>query len=489
MRCSGRQFLSRLRSGNGILGNRLAVNYGFVHQTIAVRIDISGSCKIDWASCTRTMSCHGADRSLCFGGVEVNVAERPGVGASKRIRFAEQFYYPDGWGGAELPRDVTIQMARLGYQLEVVCGSDQYAPDDGNRGPDPAESGVRILRIPRLLKGDIHSRKLLRQMWFYTGLVPLLFLRRPPDLFVSQTNPPLVVPLVALAAWFWRKPFLLIAMDLYPDVLVAHGSVAANSLTSRLLNAVFSLAYAAATRVVALGPVMLERIRAKGVPLRHIVEISNWSTGPSDVVRGADNSLRQKWGLADHCVIVYSGNLGIGHEFETLLAGFAKAVAQRPGLRLVIIGKGSRLAETREIVERLGLQPTVRFEDMVPAAQLPHSMGLADLALVTLRPGFEGLIVPSKLLGYMARGIPVMYVGPRSDVDVMLGRYGCGVCIKNGDVEAVCRALVEVTDDSARFEVMGRAGQTAYAQQLAREHGLARYAAVVSECLAEVHQK
>jgi hypothetical protein len=90
------------------------------------------------------------------------------------------------------------------------------------------------------------------------------------------------------------------------------------------------------------------------------------------------------------------------------------------------------------------------------------------------------------MLGYMARGIPVLYVGPRSDVDVMLARYGCGVGVANGDVEAVYQALVELCDSPDRFESMGLAGQEAYAQQLAREHGLARYAATVAECLATV---
>jgi glycosyltransferase involved in cell wall biosynthesis len=414
-------------------------------------------------------------------------ADERSRGALGRIRFTEQFFYPEGWGGAELPRDVTLHLQQIGYRVEVVCGSDQYAPVEGGPGLDPAEAGIRILRIRQLIQGDIHSRKLLRQVWFYAGLLPYLFLRRPPDLFVSQTNPPLVIPLVALAAALWRKPLLLIAMDLYPEVLVAHGSVSPGGVLSRLLNAVFSRAYRAATRVVALGPVMYERIRAKGVPSERIVEISNWSTGPLDVVRGAGNSLRGVWGLTNNRVVVYSGNLGIGHEFETVLAGFAKAVADRPTLRLVIIGKGSRLAETRGIVDRLGIGATVRFADLVPAQQLPQSMGLADLALVTLRPGFEGLIVPSKMLGYMARGIPVLYVGPRSDVDVMLARYGCGVGVTNGDVKAVHRALVELCDDPDRFESMGLAGQAAYEQQLAREHGLARYAATVAECLATVH--
>ena len=39
--------------------------------------------------------------------------------------FIEQFHYPEGWGGAELPRSLTMHLARNGFGVEVICGSDQ----------------------------------------------------------------------------------------------------------------------------------------------------------------------------------------------------------------------------------------------------------------------------------------------------------------------------------------------------------------------------
>src|SRR5690242_16697944 len=91
-----------------------------------------------------------------------------------RVLFVEQFYYPEGWGGAELPLDLTIHLQRTGFNVEVICGADQYAPLAGEPPADPVAAGVRIRRIPRLLSGNIHRAKLLRQLWFYVALVPLL---------------------------------------------------------------------------------------------------------------------------------------------------------------------------------------------------------------------------------------------------------------------------------------------------------------------------
>jgi glycosyltransferase involved in cell wall biosynthesis len=401
-----------------------------------------------------------------------------------RVVFVEQFYYPEGWGGAELPRDITTHLARSGYAVEVICGSDRYAALDGDPGPDPQSAGVRIRRIPRLLGGDIHRLKLVRQIWFYAGLLPRLLLGRAADVYVAQTNPPLTVPIVALTARLRRKPLVVIAMDVYPDVIVAHGALAGTALATRLLDAVFRRAYRAAHCVVSLGPVMSQRLRAKGVEPGRIREICNWATGGAGVVRGAQNRLRRDWGLAGDFVLLYSGNLGIGHEFDTLLQGFAQARQSVVALRLVVIGKGSRLEETRRRVAELGLQDAVRFADLVPAERMPESLGIADLAVATLREGFEGLIVPSKVLGYMARGIPMLYVGPRSDIDHLLEQYDCGPALRNGDVAGVCRAILEANADRERLAARGQAGQRGYEANLRRELGLARYEAVVAECVA-----
>jgi colanic acid biosynthesis glycosyl transferase WcaI len=403
--------------------------------------------------------------------------------AGPSIVFVEQFYYPDGWGGAELPRDLTRHLAGRGYAVEVICGSDPYAPVDGDRGPDPAEDGVLVRRIPRLFGGDIHRFKLLRQLWFCAVLLPLLLFRRRPSLYVSQTNPPLAVPLVAVAATLRRRPYVLIAMDVYPEVLEVHGAVRTHGLRSRVLSAVFNRAYRAALRVVALGPVMRDRLLAKGVDQGRLVEISNWSTGADGVVRGAANRLRTHWDLQDKFVLVYSGNLGAGHEFETLLHGFAAAVKQVTAARLVVIGRGGRLGEVRRMTRELGLEAVVRFSDFVPAEQLPESMGMADLAIVTLRQGFEGLIVPSKLLGCMSRGIPVLYIGPPSDVDQFLAQYQCGIALRNGDVGGVCTAIVNASRDPGVLASMGEAGRRGYAADLCREAALARYEAVFADCL------
>jgi glycosyltransferase involved in cell wall biosynthesis len=395
------------------------------------------------------------------------------------IVFVEQFYYPDGWGGTELPLTVTMALATTGSQVEVVCGSDQYAPLHGDPGPDPRSRGVRITRIPALMGGRIHDRKLVRQLWFSLCLLPCLIFRRRPRSLISQTNPPLAVLITSLAARLWRCPLIIIAMDVYPEVLIAHGTVRASSLFARLLRRLFAWSYRSADRIVSLGPVMTRRLEAKTNKKHGIVEISNWATGPLAMVR--TSSLSESLGLPGGIRLLYSGNLGIGHEFDTLLAGFAKALEAEPSISLVIVGAGKRLPEVRQAVAALRVGHAVRFIDLVPAARLPESMGLADVGLVTLRQGFEGLMVPSKLFGYLGRGIPVLYVGPPSDIDFYIARSGGGVSIRNGDANGVADAIQRFQSDPTWRVALGRAGSSYSQLEGSAEHCLRSYLELVRD--------
>jgi glycosyltransferase involved in cell wall biosynthesis len=227
---------------------------------------------------------------------------------------------------------------------------------------------------------------------------------------------------------------------------------------------------------------MRRRILEKGVSPQRVHTIFNWATGDIRRISAGENPLRAQWGLRDRFVLLYSGNIGVSHEFETVLAGVQRAAAAGADPMVVFIGGGVRLPELRALVASLGLSDRVVFRSFVPADVLPLSLGVADLALVTLRAGFEGVVVPSKLLGYMARGIPVLYVGPDSDAAELVRESMAGACCAPGDSQAVAEVLLNAAREGAQLRRWGESGRTFYAQRLARALGVSRYVELV-RCL------
>ena len=398
--------------------------------------------------------------------------------------LVEQYFFPEGWGGAEIPRDIAVGLREAGFAVDVLCSKDQYVPMRKDESQDPAARGVRIFRIPRILPGSVHRFKSIRILWFCLCALPRLVFHRGVDLYITQTNPLLIVPTTAIASFLRRKPLLIIAQDLYPEVLFASGAVTASSLSGRLMSRLFAWSYRRAVCVVALGPAMRQRIIEKGVAPGRIRVISNWATGDIQPIRGRENPLRTEWGMGERFVVLYSGNLGVGHEFRTLLEGVRRAWAVGVDVHVLFIGGGVRLIETHRLVSALDLDDRVTFKGFVPAEVLPFSLGLADLAVVTLRKGFEGVIVPSKVLGYMARAIPILYVGPDGDVGEMIRDANCGECCLPGDSEGVAHVLQRAASERMLLRQWGDNAQRRYGSHYTRRSALGQYVEVVHGLLA-----
>ncbi|WP_405237745.1 glycosyltransferase family 4 protein [Lentisalinibacter orientalis] len=403
-------------------------------------------------------------------------------GISFQVMLIEQFFYPEGWSGAEIPRSIAIHLASRGIHVRALCGSDQYAFVKDQASENPEEYGVKIVRVPRLIRSaGIHRYKLLRQLWFYLASLPMLLFRSPPTVYVSQTNPPLMPAIVAAVALIHRRDFVLIAMDLYPEVMFAHGMARMDSLFGRFVSKLMGWAYGRATKVIALGPSMKERLLEKGVASDKVEIISNWATGDVDIVRGPANTLAAKWGLTDFPVILYSGNIGISHDISAPILAFEKALVSASALRLLFIGSGTRLQEAKSLVSQRGLEDRVQFRGLVPIDQLPESIGVASVALVTLNPGFEGLVVPSKLLGYMARGVPTVYIGPPSDVSHLIEVSGGGVVYSNDDTDGIARFFASIGDNPDALHTLGSNARRYYNAHLSKELGLSQYYDVICE--------
>jgi colanic acid biosynthesis glycosyl transferase WcaI len=402
------------------------------------------------------------------------------VNRADHIVFVEQYYYPEGWGGAQIPLDITTALAQTGRSVTVYCGKDPYVAVQKDGYEDPRDAGVKIRYVPRYRLGRRNKKGLIVQLWFSTATAVMLLTRRRPTMLMVQTNPPLIVIAMSIVAIIFRRPLVIIAQDLYPEVMIAHGMIGTRGLWGRILAVVFGFAYSHAARVVSLGPRMTGRLLDKGVATERIIEISNWATGDLRVVRGPENDLIAVWNLSGKFVLLYSGNLGVAHDVDTAIQAIAASRAALPDLRLVILGQGSRLSQAKSLVKRLRIDDVVTFKDLVPAGLLPQSLGIADLALVTLLPGFEGLVVPSKLLGHMARGIPTLYVGPDdSDVAQLILNSGGGLVVRNGEVEQLASSLVLLSKDPAALHRMGRSAAAYYSEHLSRESGLSRYRALV----------
>ena len=232
-------------------------------------------------------------------------------------------------------------------------------------------------------------------------------------------------------------------MDCYPDAAERFGSIKPGGRLSRLLRAVNRVVFRRLDQVIALDGAMAELLAsqyAAGPDRPPVSVVPNWERSDRFPARASPTPWAgyDEMGIDGRIVVVYMGNAGVGHRFETVLD--AAALLQHEAV-FVFIGGGARRddLEASAAERKLG---NVMFHGYVPEEDAAGVMAGADGALITLDDRSLGLMSPSKLHANLAAGLPVLYVGPAgSNVDDAILAFDCGTSLREGDVEGLLAAV------------------------------------------------
>ncbi len=172
-------------------------------------------------------------------------------------------------------------------------------------------------------------------------------------------------------------------------------------------------------------------------------------------------------------ILLYSGNFGLGHELDTVLRA-VHALNGDTNLRVLLVGKGKGLTETRRLAAELGLA-NIEFRPPVPLYGLAELLASGDIHLVSQKPGTEGFIVPSKIYGALAVGRPVIFIGPEHCEAARIVHDGrCGFVVAPGDVESASQVLRQLVLDVELRTTMGQRAKRYYAEKFGRKRSVAR---------------
>jgi glycosyltransferase involved in cell wall biosynthesis len=89
---------------------------------------------------------------------------------------------------------------------------------------------------------------------------------------------------------------------------------------------------------------------------------------------------------------------------------------------------------------------------------------------------------PSKLHSALAAGLPVIYVGPAgTNVDDAIATYGCGVSLRNGDVDGLVAATQRLRDEPEHREELSAAARRAFDAAYNDAVTLPRFDAIIED--------
>jgi colanic acid biosynthesis glycosyl transferase WcaI len=374
-----------------------------------------------------------------------------------RVFFVNRYFHPDESATSRILSDLAFRLAAQGWPVAVVTSRQLYEDPQAQL---PSAETIRGVFVHRVATARLGRARLLGRALdyasFHTAVAwRLMLLLRPGDIVVAKTDPPLLsVTLSHVAAWRGAR-LINWLQDLFPEVATALVPGALPQWVHRKLAALRDRSLRRAAMNVVIGERMGSYLTGRGVDPGHVRVIPNWADCEAvKPMEPSHSATRRRLGLVDRFVVGYSGNFGRAHEFKTLIAA-ARLLIDDPRVAFLMTGGGAKNAPLRQAVERAGLIG-FHFQGYQPAELLSDSMAAADVHLVSLLPGIEGLIVPSKVYGILAAGRPMLFVGdPDGEIARLIRLHDCGIAVAVGDGHSLATALQLLQADPQLRAVMG----------------------------------
>ncbi|MDB9314783.1 glycosyltransferase family 4 protein [Spirulina sp. CS-785/01] len=372
-----------------------------------------------------------------------------------------QFYPPDYAATGQLIAELANHLSELGMKVGIFTGQPGYAFDRDNAPKQERQEGISVQRsrTSRLWPLRIRGRAINGLLFCLRTAMHLLKVQRRYELLLITSEPPYLSILGYLAYRWFGLPYTCLLYDLYPDVAVALNVLPSRHLLVRFWDQINRHIWKSAEKIIVLSPSMKERVVKKCPRIESKIHvIPNWADSRMITpLKKPKNWFARQHRLTERFIVQYSGNLGRCHDLNTILVA-AELLRDQP-IQFLFIARGAQLDACQERVERANLK-NCRFLPYQDKEVLPYSLTACDLSLVSISPGLEGLVAPSKLYGILAAGRPVAAVcAPHSYLRDVLAEAKCGRAFDNGDGEGLANYIYKLSQYPHYAESMGLSGR------------------------------
>jgi colanic acid biosynthesis glycosyl transferase WcaI len=366
-----------------------------------------------------------------------------------KILVLYHYYHPDDVVSATHFTGLCEGLAQSGNDLETWPGNRGCHDPKTTYSTKPETlNGVTIRRIwrPPFRQHSFFGRILnsiwMQKAWWWRlllnpGFKPEVILVGTDPLFSVLLTPflKLIRPKAKIAHW---------CFDLYPEAAISDGMVKETGLLVKLVRFFMKKGYGKCDLIADIGPCMRERLEI--YPARKRSTLTPWALEePLEPLPFDPQERTELFGDAP-LALLYSGSFGRAHDFYCTLK-LARLMGENAVFTYGV--RGSRLEELKVAVKQE--DTNVRFADFTPPQKLMARLSAPDIHIVSLRPEWTGIVVPSKFFGALAVGRPVLFEGPEeSAIARWIEQYGVGWVLKPGNLETISKSLLELKNPVAR---------------------------------------
>lgn len=403
-----------------------------------------------------------------------------------RVVLVNQYCYPDVASTGHLIHILAHELHQShGFEVEVLTTQPSYGDKSTwvRLPPVQIEDGVKFRRVwvPRLDKNNIVGRVIKELMFLIQVTLRAFLMKQRNTVFVYTTAPPYGGLIGAISNLIRRQTYCTLLYDSYPHIGVWVGTFKKNGFIERVWHRFNRFMYARAKKKIVLcrdaSKLLQEDYR---VPEADIVQIPNWADGDKIYPISKHNSnFAKENALTEPFTVLYSGNMGLYYEFDTILK-VAELLQDAP-FKLVLVGGGGKKAWCEQQIAERKLTNSIVLPYQ-PFETLNDSLNACDASLVTIARGIEGISFPSKLYTSLATGKAIIAISePHSELREIVDKSGCGVWAELGDAEGLRDLIVTMMNDPDRTAKMGEEARALFERDYTREACSAKYAQVIRD--------
>lgn len=413
-----------------------------------------------------------------------------------RILVYSQNFAPELTGTGKYAGEMAIWLAENGCDVRVITSMPYYPswkiPEPYSRRIFFREdlNGVDIWRstlyVPKTLS---LFKRLLHLLSFTVTSVPNLLSQifwRPQVIFVVEPSL-FCAPGALLIGFLSRSKTWLHVQDFEIDAMLglkiskaAWVSPIAIRLEAWLMNGF--------DRVSTISLKMLEKLSLKGVSAAKTVYFPNWADikQPSNSAVSNDGnkssgeySFRADWGVGESdYILLYSGNMGEKQGLETLV-NVARLLVDQGNIKFVLCGEGVTLPRLKKLggdlknIIWLPLQPKERLSDLLRSA---------DIHLLPQKSGIDDLVLPSKLIGMMSSGRPIVACA-NDGTELANIVKNCGLVVPPENADTLYVAILKLLKNEDLRRELGNFGRKYVEDNLNAENILKKFQRELEELI------
>ena len=392
----------------------------------------------------------------------------------RRILLITEHFEPSSAATAQLMSDLAKGLHRRGWQITVLTatpGGVLNIPVVRLNGPEHTKSETRGV-VGKALRGI---------RFLFGSFLWCLRHGRRGDGVLIVSNPPFIGLLGPLLQLSRGLPYVFIFQDLFPRSAVLSGMLSTTGAQTLLWQELMAQVCRRSSQTVVLSKAMKARLRqdlGHQVPL---TVIHNWAVERGAQVERKDSDFAAKHGYSDRFCVQYSGNFGRLHDLITLLE--TARLLQQQAIQFVFIGGGAKQSQIEAYKNTFKLVNVLHLPYQ-PRQQLPESLAACDMAAISLIPGAEDTVAPSKFYGILASSRPVLLIARRScDLAQLVINADCGLVVEPGETVELASQLLEISRQPNRVKAMGMNSLALYQQKFGLERSLRQYEAVLQKML------